>query len=279
MRPFIILYLTKSGDKSSTAYNEPYQPISYIQIKGWLESCIKLTDDFPSVNVGIKYYVDLLNKKILHQPPNTIIMNVKNLLLEPENVHVLKYAKELTVALSEVRNQKRVEFFINAAKALDAMDIQFRPVSRIIPPIGVTNIWGNKNQGFTCFDPGTYLDVANGIRIYFCIEHNFVNLWYGLFAVKTDTEAGTNSNAVKELSRVKELMAIKLPGMVLSDDWWSCTQYFYYNSLAFGDDNLSYYLATSMDAIVAQFIAEINEYIGVWKYTIDELRKELTHVQ
>ena len=272
---YFILYLTKFGDKSITAGKEPYTPISYdVHIRKWMEQAIKHSASYPIVKTGLKFYLDLLNEKILLQPPNTIIMKMKDLLLEPDNLHLLKHMKEFTSALTQIRNDLRVNFFRLLSDKLSEMNLDFRPVSRILTPLSVNKIWDNKNQGFTCFAPELGIQISPNAKVYFCIEHDWRSLWYGLFVVNTNTKTGQNGNGYAQVGRIKEIMAIRLKDLELTDEWWFCTQYFNWEGHSFGDDDLSYSLAIQPELPLVEFMKELGEYIHVWRATVEQYNEE-----
>ncbi len=274
-KAFDIFYLTKSGDDSMTSCDEPYTSISYnTQIKPWLASCLELTQKYPIANTGIQFYYNLINEKILRQPLNNIIMKMKEILTLPENIHLLKYMKEFTGALAEISIDQKRDFFVALAPKLDELNLDFRPVSRIFKPIPINKISEIKEQGFTCFAPNLSLKVNPNVTVYFCIEHNSTYLWYGLFALNNKTNAGTNAISVSELEKVRQTMSMKIPDIVLDDEWWSCTKYFTYNGYQFGDDNFCYFLATDKSKAVDQFMRGITEYIEAWKSAIESYSKE-----
>ncbi len=268
-KEFYILYLTKSGDDSSTAFNEPYTSISYsAQIKSWLESCLVLTQKYPIANTGIQFYYNLLNEKILRQPSNKVIMKMKEILTQPENIHLLKYMKEFTGALAEISIDQKRDFFVALAPKLDALKLDFRPVSRIFKPIPISKISETKDQGFTCFAQSLCLEINKDIKVYFCIEHNLSHLWYGLLAVDSKTNDVRDGRLMAELGTLKQTMSMKIPDIELDDEWWCCTQYFTYEGSEYGDDNFSYFLATEQSKAVEQFMSGITAYINVWKSII-----------
>ncbi len=270
-KKYIVFYLTKTGYKSETAENEKYLAISYKdEITKWLEQSIISTEQFPVVASGLKFYLDILNNSILKIPSKSVIMDLAKLLLEKENVSLLKYMKEFVGAATQIRNQLRIEFFEAVAKRLSLLNKGFKPVSYILNGISVNKIWPEVNQGLTCFEPSLILAVGSNYKIYFCIEHNGSNLWYGLFAVNSITEKGTNGNALPEIKQIKDKMAMKLPDLTLNDAYWFCTRYFYFNELGFGNDDLNYYLATDLNTGVELFLQEVCEYLTAWEETVME---------
>ncbi len=274
-KKYLVLYLTKTGEKSNTAKSELYQAISYENdINKWLDSCMELVAAYPMAYTGLRYYSDLLNEKILNQPPNTVIMKLKDLLLNDENVHLLKYAKELTNATTEVSNQLRKDFFIALGKELSTMNIDFQPAGRILTPISANNIWDKVHQGYTCHNGSLSLMLNGNIKLYFCIEHDQIDVWYGLFAVNVNNSQGTNGKNVEETRRIKEIMISKLPTITPEDGWWVCTRYFQFDGFAFGDDDMSYLLATRMKDAVGQFMTELQEYLKAWKETVIQFNNE-----
>jgi hypothetical protein len=274
-KPYQVVYLTKNGALSETAGGEKYTPLSYeIHIKKWLERCLVLSAEYPVVYTGIKFYADLVDEKILNQPSNTLVMKMKDLLMEKENLPLLKYVKEFTSAANAISSELRVKFFSDVLTQLNSSSGTFMPVYRILQTIAVNTLWDRVNQGLTCFDEKLIVAMEEKYDLYFCIEHNLNNLFYGLFAVRKENRTGVNANGIQGTQQIKDFMAPRLTDIVLADGSWMCTQYFLYKGHAFGSDEMNYLLATEYESAVSSFMEEVNRYLQVWNETIEHIKLE-----
>jgi len=263
----LVLYLTIDGKESSQAGEEKYLPISYdIHIRNWLENSIKECWQYPLVYAGIYYYKELINNHILNKPSNKIVMEIKELLLQKENLAILKYLPELSSAIVPIRNQLRLDFICKVFEKLKEEGLQVSAVHRINNEnVSLTDFFKEQYRGIKIKNPEITVSI-DGQSLSFCIEHEYPELYFGLF--------GSYKNASGEEQIIHSLRN-KLPRFELGrNEYWACWKIFKVNEKDFGDDRLNYDFATNLDRIVADFMTEFRLFISAWKETALELKKQ-----
>ncbi|GEM_PF-6938850 len=271
---YIALYLTLDGKISGQAGDEKYYCISYDKtINTWLEKCKNVVSNIQLVNSGLTFYLNLLNEKILFKSSNNLIMKIRELFLKEENIHILKYSKEIVESLNEIHKQLRIDFFSRIANHL-SNNYDIIIVNKIGRQININSIWDQPYSGITINDLSLALDINETDKILPCIEHNKDFLYYGLFGVRFSGSkiiSGIDATKASQTSRISELMQ-KRNNFKLEepDELWIMWKHFYLpnNESTFGSHALDIDFATKMDEIVEHFLKEFEIYISSWRDTI-----------
>jgi hypothetical protein len=277
-KEYLVLYLTLTGTESNQAGEEEYYSISYKnEILNWLDECLEKTKKYPKVFFGILYYKELINNKIFNNPPNCILMELKNLLLKPENRIVLKYLKEINEATNLIRNELRVKFFELLHEKLNGLNFSFIPTSSIINQIRLDKIWNERNCGFKLIQDDMILSITEKEKIYFCIEHDYVDIYYGLVIISDGKKCQPPNQEyafIKDIKRIESLMNEKMQyELEKIDNFWFAWKYQGIFDQKFNDDSLNYELAEQLDKFANLFSEEIEKYLKAWEAVIKIYKK------
>jgi len=280
-KAYIILYLTPTGWESQEAGGKEYYRISYDKhIIFWLKDCIEKSLE-PMVSSGLNYYRKLVVTYVLKQPSNNVIMNMKDLLLKPENRIILKYMNEIESAKEPIRNQLRTDFFNGIFKKLNECNFDFSPYKKtdnIVNRIKLSEVWVHNCGGLQINNDTLVHAINNNQKIYFVIEHNWTNLWYGLIVRNVIEKNEKDQSDIENISVTKSVIEKMNKKMnhdfELPEDGFFSFKYFSSRTkFGFGDDKLNYEFATHMSDIVQQFTDDIGDYLKAWGATINELKK------
>lgn len=266
----IILYLTLYGTESSQAGSTSYYRVSYQEhIRNWLLCCIRATGDYPNISSALKNYLSLLEEKLLNITPNDILMNLKELLLQPENRLILKYHKELHDGLVSVRNHLRVEFFKKLNALLRSKGYLCTPVLWCYKPIAIDKIWNEKYGGLSLGNPEYAIMIDAGKKLQFIIEHDFSEIYCGLVPMehgKPQTHTWQN----EQISAFLMGLNYAMNGILEAPEscWFAWKLFPNFNDLYFNDDKLNYDLVCRMDEMVQQTGDEIIAYLNILRQQI-----------
>lgn len=266
----LVFYLTKYGNESFTAKGMEYYPISYaLEICDWLDLCSTATKLYPNISTGISQYQNLVKDKILNMPSQEEIHRIKDLLLKDENKEILKYLTAISSAVVPIRNEIRKDSFNQLSKLLIEQGLEISPYkieNNRFCTIRTDEIWGNRGSGFIFNDEDLSYKIDQDIKLMFCIEHNWNNLYCGLVVVNNgnlDLKDYTE-NVLNHLNRLK----VKMNNNLMSfEDGYYCWKFLMED---FSNDDFNYQLATETSMIVNRFLAEVIEYLNAWKGVLAE---------
>ena len=277
-KDYIALYLTVDGYESAQAGDEEYFLISYRRhILSWLEKCINETikRDYSYVFPGLHYYKELLNNKIFNTTPNPIIMKIKELLLKPENRIILKHLKEINDSIIEIRDELRIHFFNIISKKMLEKKYEFIPVADNFKPIRTDEIWIKPLRGFRITDNRYILNIDLK-KIYFSIQHDKDDFWFGLICANESNEIIACSKlpiAEKIASSMNRKLNHSLDYTDGGGNWFLFKNYYPLNKeMKFIQNELNYDFAENMEGITNEFISEVEKYLAAWQETIEEVK-------
>lgn len=276
---YLVLYLTLDGKKSNEAGDECYYCISYKKtILDWLDRIHNKTNKYPLVHSGILFYKKMLESNILHLPSNKVIMKIIDILLKKENLIFLKYKDEIIKTMQEIHDKLRKDFFEKVTIELGKR-YKVVPVKYFIETISVSEIWGDDDAGLNIEDEQYTYHINGTDKIVLSIEHSDVNIYYGLVGIKTENEKNTNwierstlpiLKSIDETLRHKSQYSDEQPELM----WLTCKCYYpLKNGIGFSSESLNYDFATNLDEIVFEFVKEIEQYLEIWKETINEIKR------
>ena len=260
-KKFWVLYLTLEGAASDTAKGNTYYRISYRNtILRWLEKCLEEAKDFPIVHTGIHFYNQLLKNNFLHLPDNQLTVNIKEVVAQKPDI--LKHWSELKPAVDEHIKDLQLDFFrkVHTKLLLNKHKIALRN-SIHNPILGINNILDKRGNGFVFTE--YVIDLSDGSKVLFAIEHNCTDIYFGVFGHKDNGMKGEITNEFyKKLST--DFNSLKI------EEWWWIRNYFQPNSVSFLSDANAYYLATNMDELVTKFVLDVEAFLAAWKEVMAE---------
>ncbi|CAN5177108.1 hypothetical protein BH09BAC1_BH09BAC1_01120 [soil metagenome] len=275
-KPFLVLYLTLNGKKSLHKHDHEYFAISYEQeIINWLDKCIKETWQFPMVHIGINYYKQMIAEQLLHKPSNKVIMDVKELLLREENKMLLNYSTELREALTNIDFELRVKFFNKLVEVLSAKYLM-QCLTGTGSNIKAEEIWDYEQGTIVIAEPSLILSIKRNERIYFCIEHDSNNLYYGLFGFKHSAHLDISNNIIAQ--KVEQMMQQKNKlNLEQANEWWIAGRYYYLlPEISLESSRVNLLLHSKLEETVNHFVSEVEIYLQTWKDTIQEINAKST---
>jgi hypothetical protein len=269
----LILYLTPNGGESSQAGEISYHPVSYKKhILEWLKECIQSCWKHPLITSGLHFFLQLLKKQFFNNINNYLTMDIKDLLLKPENALLLKHWNEIDEAVEELTEQLRIDFFKKVSFKLNTLGLNFVAVKGIRTIIPIEEIMDDKKRGLKLVNPEFELKINEKEKISFYIEHSEdESIYWGLI--------GSSDEHVIDFTKTEISMKIyhqlnnKLDDSLndFSACWiaWKDIEFF---DLYFEDPNLNYFLITQMDNMVQQLVNEVNVYLKAWKEIIKDIQ-------
>ncbi len=268
-KSFWVFYLTPEGDAAGSANGKTYYRISYRDtILKWLKKCIEHCKEknAPKVQHGIEFYDDILQKNILNIIDNQLLMNIKDLLKTNDDAkEILKHWGEIKLAVEAYEKELQAEFFTKVYKKLQEKNkLLLNRTSDITYILTKDKKIGSK--GFQ-FEDATYDRLPNKRTACFVVEHDYNQIWFSIVGFDP-------TNDKDKVDFVKECMRDKLPYDLLSGPHWHVHKHFKPNNCSFLSPQNIYHLATNMDALVAQFTTEVEQFLTAWRETIAELNEK-----
>jgi hypothetical protein len=175
-----------------------------------------------------------------------------------------------------VRNELRTRFFISLYPKLQELGLKFIPCEESVHQIALEEIWDDVFRGFKVTNERMTLALNSTQKIYFCIEHNWDYIYYGLVIIANDNnyqELDNNYEFLDTLHVIEEKMSqqLKYPLQEMKESWvaWRDSEMF---EQLVGDDDLNYDFAMRKDEFVEQLVGEVKVYLDAWENCLKELK-------
>lgn len=275
-KPVCILYLTLRGSASQQKTTHHYTQVAYhSDINQWLENCITRCMDFPAVSSGLSSYRQLINN-LINKSQSIMTLSIKDFLLKKENLNFLKHLKEINAATEAIRNELRVTFFETLYEYLKDDGYHFVAIDHIVTGIPLKKIWDDKYRGLKLVDGSLVLKISDTASAYFCIEHDWFDIYYGLVIIDDNSVCNniSGSEHFQIANRLNTSINNSLNGSLSRmENVWFAWRLSYLFEKKLNDDDINYTLATENDVYAMRLKNEIVEYLQEWKKVISSERK------